>query len=103
MTDDPTASVLIVGAGAAGLAAAKELSDKKVKITVLEARDRIGGRIFTKRPAGITYPVDVGAEFVHGDAPETFTFCPDAKDKIKHLTEDDPHRLSRRIQRGGYL
>ncbi|MCI0613997.1 FAD-dependent oxidoreductase, partial [bacterium] len=44
-------NVLIIGAGAAGLAAAKELSDAGKKVTVLEARDRIGGRIYTYHDA----------------------------------------------------
>lgn len=45
MTND--ADILIVGAGAAGLAAARELSFSKLSVIVLEARNRIGGRINT--------------------------------------------------------
>ena len=45
MTDE--SDILIVGAGAAGLAAARELSFSKLSVVVLEARDRIGGRINT--------------------------------------------------------
>lgn len=68
----PDYDVLIIGAGAAGLAAASALSARGLSLAVLEARDRIGGRIFTIRPSGSLLPVELGAEFVHGCAPETF-------------------------------
>ena len=70
MTND--ADILIVGAGAAGLAAARELSFSELSVIVLEARDRIGGRINTHFDAGFAGPIELGAEFVHGLAPETF-------------------------------
>lgn len=62
--------ILIVGAGAAGLAAARELSSK-FKVTVLEARARIGGRIHTHFDPAAGAPIEFGAEFVHGKPPET--------------------------------
>ncbi|MCI0446144.1 FAD-dependent oxidoreductase [bacterium] len=65
-------NVLIIGAGAAGLAAAKELSDAGKKVTVLEARDRIGGRIYTYHDAPNGVPIELGAEFIHGRTPEIF-------------------------------
>jgi monoamine oxidase len=61
--------VLIIGAGAAGLAAAKELSEAGHKVIVLEARDRIGGRIHTLHNDG-EFPIELGAEFIHGRALE---------------------------------
>jgi len=64
--------VLVIGAGAAGLAAAKELSDAGFKATVLDARDRIGGRIYTYRDENNEVPIELGAEFIHGRAPEIF-------------------------------
>ncbi len=60
---------LIVGAGAAGLAAAAELSKQRGSVCVLEARDRLGGRMFTRREPGVTLPIELGAEFIHGRAP----------------------------------
>lgn len=56
--------IIIVGAGIAGLAAAKRLNDAGMKVTVLEARDRIGGRIETRDFYGI--PIDLGASWIHG-------------------------------------
>jgi monoamine oxidase len=65
------ADVIVIGAGAAGLAAAGELVRAGRSVLVLEARDRIGGRICTRREAGLSVPVELGAEFIHGPAPLT--------------------------------
>ena len=62
--------VLILGAGVAGLSAAIELARAGVTVEVLEARDRIGGRIFTRHDPTLDHPIELGAEFVHGVAPE---------------------------------
>ncbi|HWK50896.1 MAG TPA: NAD(P)/FAD-dependent oxidoreductase [Steroidobacter sp.] len=64
--------VIVVGAGAAGLAAAAHLSRNGKSVCVLEARDRIGGRILTVRPRGATVPLELGAEFIHGESPSIF-------------------------------
>lgn len=63
--------VIVVGAGAAGLTAARALHSRGVRIRVLEARDRIGGRVWTRHVPGVPLPIELGAEFVHGEAPET--------------------------------
>jgi hypothetical protein len=63
-------SVLVIGAGLAGLAASRRLSDAGMHVTVLEARDRIGGRVCTLRDPGVEIPLELGAEFVHGKPPE---------------------------------
>jgi monoamine oxidase len=55
---------LIIGGGIAGLIAARHLTEAGVRVTLLEARDRLGGRIYT-HSAG-EFPVELGAEFVHG-------------------------------------
>ena len=65
--------VAIVGAGVAGLTAARSLRAAGLSITVLEARDRIGGRICTHREDGLSAPIELGAEFIHGTAPELQT------------------------------
>ncbi len=62
--------VLIIGAGAAGLSAAVELSRAGLRVEILEARDRIGGRMFTVYDPTLNHPIELGAEFVHGLAPE---------------------------------
>src|SRR4051794_6048709 len=58
--------VVIVGAGAAGLAAAATLNKAGLRTVILEARDRIGGRIHTQRPSSVPVPIELGAEFIHG-------------------------------------
>lgn len=60
-------TVLIVGAGAAGLMAAKELAQQEYEVTILEAYNRLGGRIWTINEPVFLQPVEAGAEFVHGD------------------------------------
>jgi len=61
--------VIVIGAGVSGLAAARELRRRGHDAVVLEARDRIGGRIHTLRPRGWPVPIELGAEFVHGKPP----------------------------------
>ena len=65
------ADVAVVGAGVAGLAAARELADAGLRVLVLEARDRVGGRIYTRRDERLPLPIELGAEFLHGEAAET--------------------------------
>jgi monoamine oxidase len=64
------ADALIVGAGVSGLAAALELARAGVQVEILEARDRIGGRVFTKTDPALDHSIELGAEFVHGLPPE---------------------------------
>jgi monoamine oxidase len=59
-----SADVLVLGAGIAGLAAARTLTDKGLSVIVLEARDRVGGRMWTDSSLGL--PLDLGASWIHG-------------------------------------
>lgn len=61
------ADVLVVGAGMAGLSAAAALVDGGLRVEVIEARDRVGGRILTVREPDLPLPVELGAEYIHGD------------------------------------
>ena len=63
--------IIVIGAGAAGLMVARELGRAGKKVTVLEARDRCGGRIDPLQAVEFGYPAEGGAEFVHGEAPVT--------------------------------
>jgi monoamine oxidase len=68
----PVCDVVVIGAGAAGLAAAEALSHAGRTVLVLEARERIGGRVWTRRLPGLSVPVELGGEFVHGEAAVTY-------------------------------
>ena len=74
---DPV-DVIIIGAGAAGLAAARELARSRLSVLVLEARDRIGGRCWSRHEPGLAVPIEYGAEFIHGRPAATFSLLRDA-------------------------
>lgn len=62
----------IIGAGAAGLMAARELKKAGHEVIIYEARDRLGGRIHTHHEMA-SYPIELGAEYIHGDKAFTWT------------------------------
>src|SRR6516164_1584657 len=86
---------LVVGAGAAGLMTARELARAGRRVTILEARDRCGGRIWALPAAQFGYPAEAGAEFVHGAAPLTRAVMRDARLSLS------PHRGTRWSTRSG--
>jgi monoamine oxidase len=81
--------VIVVGAGAAGMAAAQALSAAGITVAVLEARARIGGRILTVRTEGSDRPLELGAEFVQGRVPETLAIAERAGLALCEVSGDD--------------
>lgn len=77
--------VIVIGAGMAGISAAKELQENGYEVTILEARDRIGGRIFTNDSLGT--PLDFGASWIHGPIGNPITSLVNKYD-IKYKTTD---------------
>lgn len=70
---NPVVDIVIIGAGAAGLAAASLLAHTRRSALLVEARDRIGGRAWSHDEPGLPVPIELGAEFIHGRAEPTFT------------------------------
>src|SRR6266576_2021205 len=81
-------SIVIIGAGMAGLAAAHNLISTGSDVTILEARDRAGGRVHTILSGTKRVPVELGAEFIHGERNEAWT----AIRETKLQTHEVPHR-----------
>jgi monoamine oxidase len=73
-----SSDVIVLGAGVAGLAAAARLTDAGCSVRVVEARDRVGGRVHSLRGAPWPVPVDLGAEFVQGRIPPLFRLAQEA-------------------------
>jgi monoamine oxidase len=71
--------IVVVGAGAAGLMAARELAAAGRRVTVLEARERCGGRIHPLPASDFGYAAEGGAEFIHGEAPVTHALLREAR------------------------
>jgi monoamine oxidase len=91
-----SADVLVLGAGVAGLAAARLLGEAGLRVLILEARGRIGGRVWTiYSPQGA--PVELGAEFIHGLPPNIFQTISSAQLEVREFTGP------RWIQSGGQL
>ena len=70
--------VIVLGAGVAGLAAARSLAEAGRRVLLLEARSRVGGRMHTEYVAGVAHPVELGAEFIHGRPPELLALLAEA-------------------------
>jgi monoamine oxidase len=80
--------VVVIGAGAAGLAAATQLAGSGLAICMLEARDRIGGRMYTLRDDALRAPIEMGAEFIHGKPPEIWDLLKNAKVPVTEMEGD---------------
>lgn len=79
MTHAKTYDVMVLGAGVAGLASARALAEAGKNVLLLEARDRVGGRVWSVPVEGSEMPVELGAEFVHGLPPELLRLIEESK------------------------
>ncbi|MGA7616192.1 MAG: NAD(P)/FAD-dependent oxidoreductase [Thermoanaerobaculia bacterium] len=85
------ADVVVVGGGAAGLRAASLLGGRGLDVVVIEARERLGGRILTVADPDWPVPIELGAEWIHGEASETMSVF----DESEAVDVPDEHLLSR--------
>ena len=82
------ASVIVIGGGVSGLAAARKLTQAGIAVTVLEARQRIGGRVWTEINDGVA--MDVGAGWIHGpDGGNPITALAKQAGAATYMTNDD--------------
>ena len=70
--------VIVLGAGIAGLSAARALAEASQRVLILEAQDQVGGRMRTLHVPGLAQPVELGAEFIHGRPPELLALLEEA-------------------------
>ncbi len=69
---------IVLGAGIAGLAAARVLAEAGERVAILEAQGQVGGRMRTLQVPGLSQPVELGAEFIHGRPPELLALLDEA-------------------------
>ena len=79
-----TSSVIIIGAGFAGLAAAAQLKKRKIKLTVLEARNRVGGRVYSFNVSDENLVVELGAEWVGKSHERLIELCDEFKLELQN-------------------
>jgi monoamine oxidase len=94
--------VLIIGGGATGLMAARELSKNDKRVTLLEARNRLGGRIHTLYDEPFMIPAEVGAEFVHGDLPITKNLFKEANIALQPVKGSAWQSKKNQLSPGGF-
>lgn len=83
-------NIAVIGAGVSGLAAAQFLASRGKKVTVIEARDRIGGRVWTSDK--LDAPLDLGASWIHGPNGNPLTALADTLD-LKRLPTSDSYAV----------
>lgn len=80
--------VVIIGAGAAGLSAARVLTGAGKRVCLIEARPRVGGRMHTLHVPDLPMPIELGAEFIHGEVDTTFDIVDAAALTVAQLPDD---------------
>ncbi len=90
--------VAIIGAGMAGLAAARQLGTAGLRSLILEARNRVGGRVHTLHEAGWPVPIEAGAEFIHGDSKDLQDAIEEARLETHEVSERHWHASGGRLQ-----
>ncbi|HKW18201.1 MAG TPA: NAD(P)/FAD-dependent oxidoreductase [Terriglobales bacterium] len=97
------ADILIIGAGVAGLSAAVDLARAGMRVEIIEARDRVGGRILTEIDPQLDHAIELGAEFVHGLAPEIWLPLQQHNLKVTEVDGDLWCSIAGRIQRCNFF
>jgi len=83
------ARVAVIGGGLAGLTAARGLIDRGAEVHVLEARNRLGGRVWTVRDDGFgDIPLEAGGEFIDGGHEEIRRLCADLGLTLQHILRE---------------
>lgn len=83
-------TIIVVGAGISGLAAAKKLKEKGFNVIVLEAQDKVGGRLRTNRSLGVAF--DEGASWIHGTTGNPITTLSQQAGMNTAFTDDDSRK-----------
>jgi len=96
-------TVVIIGAGISGLAAAAKLVESGAQVTILEARNRVGGRILTERGTSGSVPIELGAEFIHGMAPEIIEPLQQINEPLTEVEGDNWCASNGRLSKCGFL
>jgi monoamine oxidase len=79
--------MVVIGAGAAGLNAARTLAESGMRVVLIEARERIGGRILSISSQSGGFPVELGAEFIHGEENETWDVVRAARLRTRNVPD----------------
>ena len=92
--------VIVIGAGMAGLGAARDLHDTGHEVIILEASNRVGGRTYTRRDVA-DIPIEFGAELIHGENVVTWEHVNQLGLKTIHWKKQDDSVV--RLETGEFM